>query len=115
MRFKQKRVAHISYLRVIIVAETFGEGVVVYLQLRDLCEKRKTEPGDTEAELWQLTSWTRRERSWTTAGLEDRNTVAVLEALQGFGAPGVTRGPGSSELAGRRKKMLMTGLTSAFW
>lgn len=28
-----------DYLRVIIVAEPFGEGVVVYFQLRDLCEE----------------------------------------------------------------------------
>lgn len=52
MRFKQKDVSQMNYLRVVIVTETFGEGVVVYFQLRDLCKKRKTEPGDTVAQLF---------------------------------------------------------------
>lgn len=29
----------IIYLRVVIVAETFSEGVMVYFQLSDLCEE----------------------------------------------------------------------------
>lgn len=30
-----------DYLRVVVVAETFSEGVMVYFQLSDLCEEQE--------------------------------------------------------------------------
>lgn len=39
----------INHLRVVIVAETFGEGVMVYFQLGDLCEEQE-EPSEREKE-----------------------------------------------------------------
>lgn len=39
----------INYLRVIIVAETFSEGVVVYFQLSDLCEEEEEEGSERKS------------------------------------------------------------------
>lgn len=36
-----KQLFFIDYLRVIIVAETFSEGVMVYFQLSDLCKEQE--------------------------------------------------------------------------
>lgn len=41
MRFLFPKFFLINYLRVVIVAETFSEGVVVYFQLSDLCEEQE--------------------------------------------------------------------------
>lgn len=38
----------IRYLRVIIVTETFSEGVMVYFQLSDLCEEEEEESNEKE-------------------------------------------------------------------
>lgn len=38
----------IRYLRVIIVTETFSEGVMVYFQLSDLCEEEEEESNEKQ-------------------------------------------------------------------
>lgn len=49
MRFVFPKFFLINHLRVVIVAETFSEGVMVYFQLSDLCEEQE-EPSEREKE-----------------------------------------------------------------
>lgn len=43
------KLSFINYLRVVIVAETFSEGVMVYFQLSDLCEEEEEEGNERKS------------------------------------------------------------------
>lgn len=45
--FRLSKFFLINHLRVVVVAETFSEGVMVYFQLSDLCEEQE-EPSERE-------------------------------------------------------------------